>query len=176
MRERLLRCFLVLPFLLWVSVAGAGEETYVVKKVFDGDTVVLHNGEKVRLVGVSAPEIKDEQGKNKKEARFAHLDPKIVDRYAKKAKKFVEKEVEGKKVRLEFDRANALNAHKDKYNRTLAYVYRVPDGFFLNAEVIKQGYGFAYKSYRFPYRHSGDFKRYEKEASRNKRGMWGEGG
>jgi len=32
----------------------------------------------------------------------------------------------------------------DRYGRTLAYVY-LEDGTFLNAEIIKQGYGFAYR-------------------------------
>jgi micrococcal nuclease len=45
--------------------------------------------------------------------------------------------VEGKEVRLEFDWQR-----RDKYGRLLAYVY-LPDGTFLNAELIKQGYGFA---------------------------------
>jgi len=35
---------------------------------------------------------------------------------------------------------------KDKYGRTLAYVY-LEDGTFLNAEIIKKGYGFAYRHF-----------------------------
>ena len=42
--------------------------------------------------------------------------------------------VEGKTVRLEFDVEK-----RDKYKRLLAYVY-LPDGTFVNAEIVKQGY------------------------------------
>ncbi len=34
---------------------------------------------------------------------------------------------------------------------SLAYVYRM-DGTFLNAEIIKQGYGFTYNKYPFNYK------------------------
>jgi micrococcal nuclease len=29
---------------------------------------------------------------------------------------------------------------RDVYDRTLAYVYRLPDGLFVNAELVRQGY------------------------------------
>jgi micrococcal nuclease len=51
----------------------------------------------------------------------------------KEALAFVVQLVEGKKVRLEFDRQR-----KDKYKRLLAYVY-VGD-IMLNAELVRQGY------------------------------------
>jgi endonuclease YncB( thermonuclease family) len=44
------------------------------------------------------------------------------------------------------------------------------DGTFLNAEIIKQGYGFA--ETRFPFKYLEDFRRYEKEARENRRGLW----
>ena len=72
--------------------------------------------------------------------------------------------VEGKKVRLEYDWQR-----KDKYNRTLAYIY-LEDGTFLNAELIKQGYGHAYT--RYPFKYLEQFRKYEKEARGNKKGLW----
>ena len=72
--------------------------------------------------------------------------------------------VEGKKVRLEFDQNQ-----RDKYKRLLAYVY-LEDGTFLNAEIIKQGYGYAYT--RFPFKYLQEFRIYEKEARLRKRGLW----
>jgi len=42
------------------------------------------------------------------------------------------------------------------------------DGTFLNAQIIKQGYGFAYTQY--PFKYMEEFRRYEREASENKRG------
>jgi endonuclease YncB( thermonuclease family) len=79
--------------------------------------------------------------------------------------------VEGKRVRLEFDPANAPRAHKDstQQRRTLAYVVS-EDGMLLNAEIIKQGYGFAYT--RFPFARMEEFRRLEREAREQRRGLW----
>jgi micrococcal nuclease len=59
--------------------------------------------------------------------------------------------VEGQEVRLAYDQQR-----KDKHGRTLAYVY-LADGTFLNAKIIRQGYGFAYT--RFPFKHLEEFRR-----------------
>jgi micrococcal nuclease len=56
-----------------------------------------------------------------------------------------------------------------EYGRLLAYVYLL-DGTFLNAEIIKQGYGSAYT--RFPFKYKEEFRRYEREARENRRGLW----
>jgi len=72
--------------------------------------------------------------------------------------------VEGKRVKLEYDWQR-----KDRYGRTLAYVY-LDDGTFLNAEIIKQGYGFAYTKY--PFKYLDEFRELQKEARLNKRGLW----
>jgi endonuclease YncB( thermonuclease family) len=40
----------------------------------------------------------------------------------------------------------------------------------LNAEIIKQGYEFAYTKYPFKYMEA--FRRYDREARENKRGLW----
>ena len=46
------------------------------------------------------------------------------------------------------------------------------DGTFLNAEIIKQGYGLAYTP--FPFRYMEEFRGYERDARENEMGMWGE--
>ena len=74
--------------------------------------------------------------------------------------------VEGKRVRLEYDQTR-----RDRYGRTLAYVY-LEDGTHLNAEIVKQGYGHAYT--RFPFRYLEEFRRYEREARESRRGLWKE--
>ena len=73
--------------------------------------------------------------------------------------------VEGKRVRLEYDWKR-----KDKYGRTLAYVY-LEDCTFLAAGIIRQGYGFAYT--RFPFKYLEEFRKLEREAREAKRGLWG---
>jgi len=99
-------------------------QTHLVKRVIDGDKIQLSNGERVRLIGVDTPETKHPK--------------KPVEYFGKEASAFTKKMVEGKVVTLKYDWQR-----KDKYGRTLAYVY-LKDGTFLNAEIIKQGYGHAY--------------------------------
>ena len=48
----------------------------------------------------------------------------------------------------------------------------VDDSTFLNAEIIKQGYGFAYT--RFPFKYMDEFRRYQREAREQGRGLWGQ--
>jgi len=75
---------------------------------------------------------------------------------------------EGALVQLE---ADPQNADRDKYNRLLRYVY-LPDGKLLNAEIIAQGYGFAYTQY--PFSKMEEFRQLEREAREASRGLWSE--
>lgn len=125
---------------------------HLCERVVDGDTIIIENNEKVRLIGVDTPET-------------VHPN-KPVGYFGKEASAFTKRMVEGKKVRLEYDWEM-----KDKYGRTLAYVF-LDDGTFLNAEIIKQGYGFAYT--KFPFKYLDEFRQYEREARENKKGLWGQ--
>lgn len=158
--------FLAVFFALFfaVSSAGAAGTVRTVEHVSDGDTLVLDNGEKVRLIGVDTPEIHDRERNLKNASRF-HLNPKKVEEYSQKAKNYARAAVEGKKVRLEFDKEP-----KDRFGRRLAYVYRVSDDLFLNEHLIREGYGFAYL--RFPFRYSAEFGRSQKEAQARHKGIW----
>jgi micrococcal nuclease len=95
-----------------------------------------------------------------------------VERFAKKASAFTRHMVEGKLVRLEYDQANAVRGHKDNTSqrRTLAYVY-LEDGTLLNAEIIRQGYGYALT--RYPFSRLEEFRRLERAAREERRGLWG---
>ena len=125
-------------------------KTFTCTRVIDGDTIVLNNGEKVRLIGVDTPDTKDSR--------------KTVQYYGKESFGFTQQMVEGKEVRLEFEQQQ-----RDKYGRLLAYVY-LSDSTFLNAEIIKQGYGHAYTV--FPFKHLDQFIQHEKLAKENKIGLW----
>ena len=129
---------------------GAQQRWRTCIRVVDGDTIVLDGNEKVRLIGVNTSETKDPR--------------EPVQYFGQEAYEFTKGLVEGKKVRLEFDQNR-----KDKYGRTLAYVY-LEDGTFLNAEIIKQGYGFAYTKY--PFKYLEEFKQYERKAKESERGLW----
>lgn len=145
-------CLLIISLVL--GSITAAQDFYLCTRVVDGDTIVVEiNGkqEKVRLIGVDTPET-------------VHPN-KPVEYFGKEASKFTKSMVEGKKVRLEYDWQRG-----DKYGRLLAYIY-LEDGTFLNAEIIKGGYGFAYT--KFPFKYLEDFRKYEREARENNRGLWG---
>ena len=120
--------------------------------VVDGDTIILGGNERIRLIGVDTPETVDPR--------------RPVQYFGKEASAFTKRMVEGKKVRLEYEQTR-----KDRYGRTLAYVY-LEDGTHLNAEIVKQGYGHAYT--RFPFRYLEKFRRYEREAREAGKGLWEE--
>jgi micrococcal nuclease len=158
--RRSIRALSCLPFVFLVLAVSCNQKAdadwRLVKRVVDGDTIIVGARERVRLIGVDTPETKRPNSP--------------VEYYGKEASAFTRRMVEGKRVRLEFDQANAHLGHKDKFRRTLAYVY-LEDGTFLNEEIIKQGYGFAYT--RFPFEYLDEFRRLEREARRTRIGLWG---
>jgi endonuclease YncB( thermonuclease family) len=92
---------------------------YVVEKVFDGDTILLSDGQKVRFLGLNTPEV---AGRNKS-----------AEAGGAQAKEWLRQQLEGRKVRLEGDVEK-----QDKYQRTLAYVF-TEDKRHINLELVKQG-------------------------------------
>lgn len=148
--RKLLKVFLPTAFLLSLSIPSANSQTLKCTRVVDGNTIVLSNGEKVRLIGVDTPVTKHSK--------------RPVEYYGKEARAFTRRMVEGKTVRLEYDQQ-----HRDKYGDLLAYVY-LTEGTFLNAEIIKQGYGHADTS--IPCKYMKEFSKYEKEAQKTGRGLW----
>ena len=93
-----------------------------VERVVDGDTLVVHGGNHVRLIGVDTPETKDPR--------------RPVQCFGREAAAFLASLLPGGTgVRLVGD-----VEQQDQYDRTLAYVYRLPDGLFVNAELLRNGY------------------------------------
>jgi len=129
---------------------------YVVTKVSDGDTFWVEKAdgsrEKVRLIGIDAPESQNTGDKK-------------IGYYGKEAKNFLTKFLLNKRVRLETD-----VRPRDQYKRLLAYVY-LEDGTFVNAHLVKNGYA---KVYTVPpnVKHSDTFLKLQQEARKNKRGLW----
>lgn len=85
-----------------------------------------------------------------------------------RARQFNEDLVAGRTVRLEFD-----EQRYDKYGRLLAYVYC--DDVFVNAELIRRGYG-SVMIISPNTRHAEHFLKLESEAREAKRGLWAEPG
>ncbi len=136
-------------------VLSSAVQIRTIARVVDGDTLVLDNAERVRLIGVDTPETVHPR--------------RPVEYFAEQASAFTKRMASGKTVLLEFDQANAAVGHKDKYGRTLAYVY-LPDGVLLNRAIILQGYGHVYS--RLPFRYLEDFRAAERDAREHGRGLW----
>lgn len=128
---------------------------YSIVRFDDGDTIQVDmNGktEKIRFIGVDTPETHDPR--------------KAVQCFGFAAAEFTKNLIGDSPVRLE---ADPLNTNRDRYDRLLRYVY-LPDGTLINAEIIKQGYGFAYTS--FPFGKIEEFKQLQQEAQQANRGLW----
>jgi endonuclease YncB( thermonuclease family) len=138
--------FSVLLFIL--SVPAFPEDTGRVQKVYDGDTVLLEDGRKIRYLGINTPEWQEP--------------------FYLKAKKHNEALVLGKKVRLEFDVENT-----DKYGRLLAYVY-VGDQ-MANAKLVEEGLA---DPFFIPpnSKHHAVLLGFQAEARKRKAGLWSKRG
>jgi endonuclease YncB( thermonuclease family) len=129
---------------------------YSITGVVDGDTVKVNiNGtvETLRLIGLDTPETVDPR--------------KPVQCFGKEASNKAKELLIGKKVRIEKD---PTQGEKDKYNRTLAYIY-LESGIFYNKYMIEQGYAHEY-TYNTPYKYQAEFKQAQKTAEANKVGLW----
>ena len=132
-------------------------DTAEVVRIVDGDTVVLRlRGDEttVRLIGVDTPETVHPR--------------RPVEAYGKEASRFLTNLLAGESVYLQSEPGNTV----DRYGRTLGYLYRVPDGLFVNLEIVRQGYGHAYTKY--PFTHMDLFRFYESKARDAGRGLWGD--
>ena len=87
--------------------------TVTVSAVIDGDTFDTAAGERIRVLGVDAPE-------------------KDTECYGQEATQFLRDLIQGESVQLELDLVEF-----DDFERTLAYVYL--DDLFVNGELLREG-------------------------------------
>lgn len=135
------------------TVIPAG--SYRVTEFVDGDTIKVDmNGkvETIRLIGVDTPETHDPR--------------KAVECFGQAAAAYTKQLIGDKPVRLE---ADSLSTNRDRYNRLLRYVY-TSDNRLVEAQIIQNGYGFAYVS--FPFTKLDEFRKYEDEARTQNKGLW----
>lgn len=141
-------------------------EDILVSRVVDGDTLVLENGQRVRLIGIDTPEVHMSE-KLYSQAQRSKTDIQTIMNMGKRASQFTRSLVEGKRVRIEFD------AEKyDKYGRLLCYVY-LKDGTFVNAEIVRQGYA-SLLTIPPNVKYADLFRALYQEARENNRGLWKE--
>jgi micrococcal nuclease len=135
---------ILILFVFFISFNKIANAT-IVTRVIDGDTFEIETGEKVRLIGINAPEISDIFGFESKE--------------------YLIKLIEGKDVDLQSDN---LSSKTDRYNRLLRYV--ILNGEDINHKLILDGYAFAYLKYKFE--KSEFYKDAQLIALNNEFGMW----
>lgn len=122
--------------------------TTKVTRIIDGDTFEIETGEKVRLIGINAPEISDIFGQEAKQYLTHLIGKKTVD--------------------LQTD--NIAN-DRDRYQRLLRYV--ILDGVDINQKMVSDGFAFAYLKYNFS--KSRAYEQAQIQARDANKGIWGDG-
>jgi len=118
--------------------------SFIVKEVVDGDTIILSDNSRVRLIGINTPE------------RGMY--------FYGEAREVLEGMILGKEVVLEKDISEV-----DKYGRLLRYVYM--DDLFVNLEMVKRGFANAY-TYPPDEKYTEKFLAAERYARLNNLGLW----
>lgn len=116
----------------------------LVKEVLDGDTIILSDGNRVRLIGINAPE--------------------YGMYFFEEAGDVLEIMILGREVVLEKDVSET-----DKYGRLLRYVYA--DSLFINLEMVKRGFASCY-TYPPDVKYNELFLEAERYARKNNLGLW----
>lgn len=130
---------------------NSGYTYHSIKKVYDGDTILLSNGSKVRFLGINTPEV---EGRNKS-----------AQAGGEEAKQWLKNGLKNKKVRLEID----IEKH-DKYSRLLAHVF-TEDNQHINFELVKRG--LATVNIHPPnLKYTADLLKAEQQAEKNQLGIW----
>lgn len=122
-----------------------------VKKVIDGDTIELENGQKVRYIGIDAPETDHPS--------------KPVQCFGKEASAKNRELVEGKTVELEKDVSET-----DQYARLLRYVWL--GDILVNEYLVKEGYAQS-SSYPPDIKYQDRFIEAQRQARKEQKGLWG---
>lgn len=143
-------------------------QNVLVERVLSADTIVLEGGERIKLIGLKAPEA-PRRPKIKYDKNGQPMEPEVLpeNTFEEKAFAFTAHLLEGKFVRLEFD-----DQRKDENFTSVAYVFLVKDKTFANVEILRQG--FADLQIRPPnFKYADQLRAAYREARREKRGMQG---
>jgi micrococcal nuclease len=147
---------ILIPIISLVAIAVLGighglnaSRLHTVEKVFDGDTIELNDGKKIRLIGVDAPEV---------ESPYRKKEP-----FGYESKAYLSALILHKKVTIVVG-----DPPKDRYGRTLAYVYL--GDVLVNGRIIRDGWASSYRMFHHPNRDL--FFVYEREARSRGVGMW----
>lgn len=129
-----------------------GYDFYKVKTVYDGDTVVLEDDRKIRLLGVNAPEVQ-------------HRD-KLADAGGDEAKHWLSDKLKNTRIRLE------IGVEKtDKYGRTLAHLF-TENKEHINLQLVEAGLA-AVSIYPPELGYVNELVKAQDKAEQAKLGIWG---
>ena len=122
-------------------------------KVYDGDTLTLDNGERVRLIGVDAPEIKENQP------------------YAVEAKMFVSDLCQNKDICISFEPGQD---EKDRFGRSVAWIWvKVNNGYLnVNEAMVANGFASVYFYGKSQLQNAEKMIMLQKAARDDKKGKW----
>lgn len=145
---RALLCVLLLVAAIGSTADAAADATRTitgdVKRVLDGDSLILHAD------GLDV------------EVRLAEIDaPEKGQPYADNSRKALQGMVLGRRVRAE-----VLDV--DRYGRSVCRIYRLPDGTWVNAAMVRRGHAWVYRRY---VRDLGLYD-LEREAREKRAGLW----
>jgi micrococcal nuclease len=118
-------------------------ESNIVVEVVDGDTIILENGSKIRLIGINAPE----------KGYLNHIE----------AKNYLESLILLQNVQLELDLED-----RDDYNRLLRYVF--VDDIFVNLRLVEKGHAHVFRESGLKYENQ--LKEAETKARLQDLGIW----
>ena len=139
-----------------VHITQQGKEVQLIR-VVDGDTLLISingNKERVRLIGMNAPESVKPHSQ--------------VECFGREASRHLKELLQGNTMlRIEGDPSQHTY---DKYGRRLAYVFS--DNINLAEKMIEDGYAYEYTYHHTPYRYRTVFKNAEKKARELHRGLW----
>lgn len=125
--------------------------------VYDGDTIEIETGEKIRYIGINTPEL--------------HTPNSNKECYGEEAADKNRDLVEGRWIRLVKETSNS-----DKYGRLLRYVYLIDplskEELFVNEYLIKEGYA-KLMMIAPDTKYSLHFFDLQNSAKGEKRGLWG---
>lgn len=110
----------------------------LIEKVLSADTFTLESGEKIKLIGLNAPEPPPRRKTSVDRDPLGFPIPEKADplkTVEERAFEFARRLLEGKRARLEFDAYR-----KDEDHRNLAYAFLIEGNVFVNAEILRQGY------------------------------------
>ena len=124
---------------------------HTIIRVVNGDTVIVRidgKSHRIGLFGIQAPPRSKPLGRE--------------------ARRFLDNLLKGETAYIEYP---TEQPETDKFGRRPAYLYRAPDGLFVNLELVRQGY--AQVAGELAFEHKELFEHYARKAKQHKKGQWG---